>query len=476
MPEARSLLEKLDPILRYIPTVPRPRTPLPLSARLFWTFVAVTIYLLLMMTPLYGIQHAAVPSFYFRLMSLIFATSFGTLAHLGIGPIVIAGIILEILVFSGILEIDLEDPTDRVRFNALMKLLSLGIAALEAVTAVTIGWLRVSSPLIGALVVLQLLVATLIIILLDDMITNGWGLGSGIGLFILVSIAKTVMWYTFSPVLAPDNYPVGVIPALITAAVRHHLPFDLIYSFNRGGTIVGLAATILLGFFVLYLELLSVPIPLTFTQFRGVKYSLPLRVMYVSVIPIIFTAFTLILISHLLQYVAFATMNNPALRWLACVRRAPEFGGAWVPCENSLLYFLWSPPPPNITPQYIIMHIILYVVLCTIYAYIWVNIAGMSAEDQAKYIVEAKLSIPGFRPNVRIVAKYLEKYINALTITSGVLTGLLAALGDLLQVFGGGIGLILLVEIALQYYAIAVSEHLFEMFPGLRRFAGIERL
>ena len=146
-----------------------------------------------------------------------------------------------------------------------------------------------------------------------------------------------------------------------------------------------------------------------------------------------------------------------------------RIGGIFIPCENSVLYFLTTPPPPNITPQYVIVHIIIYVILCTIFAYLWVNIAGMSAEDQARYIVQAKLSIPGFRPSVKIIAKYLEKYINALTLTSGVLAGLIAAIGDLLGVFSGGIGLILLVEIILQYYALALHEQLFEIYPGLKR-------
>lgn len=475
MSQLRSFIEKLDPILRLMPTVPRPKTPQPLTARLMWTFVAITIYLLLMVVPLYGVYKAATPTAgLLRLMSLIFATSRGTLAHLGIGPIVIAGILLEILVFSGLLDIDLEDPVDRARFNALMKLLSLVIAFFESLVAVTVGMLSVPSIPLKIAVIIQLMIATLIIILLDDLVTNGWGLGSGISLFILVSIAKTVLWYTFSPVIGPDTLPVGIIPALIAAAARGIFPPDLVYSFFRGGTIVGLISTILLGFFILYLEMLSVPIPLSIPQYRGIRYSLPLRVMYVSVLPIIFTAFTLILVSHMLQYVAFAAVHNPALRWLACIQPLPH--GGYEPCVNSVLYFLWSPPPPNITPQYVVAHIIIYVVLCTIYAYIWVNIAGMSAEDQAKYIVDAKLSIPGFRPNLKIIARYLEKYIFALTITSGILSGLIAALGDLLQVFSGGIGLMLLIEIALQYYGIAVQEHVFELFPGLKRLAGIERL
>ncbi|WP_243670588.1 hypothetical protein [Vulcanisaeta sp. JCM 16161] len=50
---------------------------------------------------------------------------------MGITPIVVAGIILEILVFSDMINIDLEDPEDQAKFNALLKLLAIVFGLLE---------------------------------------------------------------------------------------------------------------------------------------------------------------------------------------------------------------------------------------------------------------------------------------------------------------------------------------------------------
>jgi protein transport protein SEC61 subunit alpha len=50
------------------------------------------------------------------------------------------------------------------------------------------------------LIILQLTVATVITILLDDMMNKGYGVGnSGTSLFIAINIAESVLWKAFSP-------------------------------------------------------------------------------------------------------------------------------------------------------------------------------------------------------------------------------------------------------------------------------------
>ncbi len=474
MPEA---LKALDPLLRLIPTVPRPRQPVSIGTRLFWTFIAITIYLLMSITPLYGV----VATIYFTTPELasILGISFGTLAHLGVTPIVIAGIILEILVFSEVLKLNLEDPQEQARFNLLLKFLALLIAIGESTALVASGQLITSGALANFLVVIQLTIATLIIILLDDMITKGWGIGSGISLFILVAIVKGIFARMFSPYTPPgSDLPYGVVPALIVA-LYHAVSGDfapltsIIYRTN-GPSLIGLAFTILMVLAILYLELMRVSIPVTIAQYRGLRFTIPLKLMYVSVLPIIFTAYTVYLIGHILTLIwsEYNRANaNPILNVIACAHISPS--GLLIPCKGSLLYY-FTVVPPNIDASYVIVHIIIYAILSVLYANVWVSLAGLSAEDQARYIVRSGLQVPGFRPNPRIIAKLLERYIKALTIVSGMLAGVIAAIGDVAGVFGGGIGLMLVVEIVIQYYALALREHIFEVYPGLKRIIGEE--
>jgi len=42
--------------------------------------------------------------------------------------------------------------------------------------------------------------AGVVVILLDDLLRKGYGLGSGISLFIVANTAENIFWFAFSPV------------------------------------------------------------------------------------------------------------------------------------------------------------------------------------------------------------------------------------------------------------------------------------
>ena len=52
---------------------------------------------------------------------------------------------------------------------------------------------------IAILLILQLCVAALLTMLLDELLQKGYGLGSGISLFIATNICETIIWKAFSP-------------------------------------------------------------------------------------------------------------------------------------------------------------------------------------------------------------------------------------------------------------------------------------
>ena len=47
--------------------------------------------------------------------------------------------------------------------------------------------------------IIQLIVDTLIVILLGELLQKGYGLGSGINLFVATNICKSIVWKAFSP-------------------------------------------------------------------------------------------------------------------------------------------------------------------------------------------------------------------------------------------------------------------------------------
>lgn len=58
-----------------------------------------------------------------------------------------------------------------------------------------------SSPGAGnaILIILQLFAAGMVVIILDELLQKGYGLGSGISLFIATNICESIIWKAFSP-------------------------------------------------------------------------------------------------------------------------------------------------------------------------------------------------------------------------------------------------------------------------------------
>lgn len=47
---------------------------------------------------------------------------------------------------------------------------------------------------------------------LDELIQKGWGIGSGISLFIMAGVAQQILWSIFSPLPAGDGGLIGIAP------------------------------------------------------------------------------------------------------------------------------------------------------------------------------------------------------------------------------------------------------------------------
>lgn len=56
----------------------------------------------------------------------------------------------------------------------------------------------------------QLFVAGLIVLLLDELLQKGYGLGSGISLFIATNICETIVWKAFSPTTVNTGRGMGI--------------------------------------------------------------------------------------------------------------------------------------------------------------------------------------------------------------------------------------------------------------------------
>ena len=108
-------------ILYNLPEVKKPREKhLPFNTKLKWTLIVLGAFFILANITLYGLSSNALAQFEF--LQVILATDFGSIISLGIGPIVTASIILQLLAGSGILKINTKTEEGKRYFQGLQKI------------------------------------------------------------------------------------------------------------------------------------------------------------------------------------------------------------------------------------------------------------------------------------------------------------------------------------------------------------------
>ncbi len=184
----------LDTIIAALPEVKGPtQKRLPFKEKLKWTLIILVIFFVMGLIPLFGLGENALQQFEF--LSIILGASFGSILSLGIGPIVTASIVLQLLNGTGIINMDMTSPQGRQRFQGIQKIMSIGFIIFEAGIYVLMGGLAPSSSYIGtvvypqlqAMLIFQLILGGLLIMYMDEVISK-WGFGSGISLFIAAGV------------------------------------------------------------------------------------------------------------------------------------------------------------------------------------------------------------------------------------------------------------------------------------------------
>jgi preprotein translocase subunit SecY len=204
-----SALEVLEPIFRFIPEVKSPVHREDFNEKLKWTGLVLVLYFILTQIPLYGLAPNAIDSF--AQLRAVMAGSFGSILTLGIGPIVTASIVLQLLVGSNLLELDLSSHKDKSHFQATQKVLSIVFTVFEASVLVLTGNLLPIDGSYTLLLIAQLVIGALVIIYLDEVVSK-WGFGSGIGLFIAAGVCQAIIVGTFNFFPKSDGTLPGIIP------------------------------------------------------------------------------------------------------------------------------------------------------------------------------------------------------------------------------------------------------------------------
>ncbi len=460
----------VDNIIYNLPEVSGPtQKRLPFKEKLKWTIIVLVLFFILGAIPLFGLGHNALEQFEY--LSTVLAANFGSIVSLGIGPIVTASIILQLLNGSGILKMDLTTHEGKRRFQGIQKLLSIIIIIVEAAIFVVMGGLAPPPELAGTAVymqlqlilIFQLFLGGLIILFMDEVVTK-WGFGSGISLFIAAGVSQSLFVRALSPVkVAGTEFSVGAIPAFFQALAAGEPG-------TAGLMVAAIIATAVVFAIAVYAQAMKIEIPLSFGRVRGYGIRWPLSFMYTGVIPVI-------LVSALMANIQlFATLLEsrgwPILGTFS--NGVPQSGlVAWINAPNIVGRIVAGNVVPSDIGQALI-YMLIMILGCVIFSVFWVQTAGMDARSQARQIMASGLQIPGFRKDERILEHLLNRYIHPLTIMGAIAIGFLASIADLTGALVSGTGILLAVMIIYRLYEDISKQHMMDMNPMMRKFMGGE--
>jgi preprotein translocase subunit SecY len=500
----------LSAITSRLPGIAEPKTHLSFKSRLKWTAIVLFLYLLMGNITLYGVSSEAMGRFAF--LEMILGSSFGTLVTLGIGPIVSASIILQLLIGSKIIPWDLKTEAGRKKFQGTQKLMVIFFCIFEAYAFVAFGAIQAADAASSTLLLLigQIAFGGFVILLMDEVVSK-WGIGSGVSLFIAAGVTKGIFIRALNP-LTPlgETMPSGLIPQFF--ALLGIDPFQAVI------TLLPLFATLLVFVVVVYAQAIKVEIPLAFGSIRGFSRRWPLNLIYTNVIPIILT--TALLANFQLVGSMLTSPTEEGLRCgiLGC------FDSNGNP-TSGIAYYLQSPSSLSVQVFFLIflatifitaflafyfryrqgtrivlisavigfilaifvtnglvglptlndslravVYMLAMITGATIFSIFWVSTSGMDARSVAEQIEGMGMQIPGFRRDPRIVEQVLNRYIPTLAIISGVFIGLLASLANFTGALGTGTGILLTVMIVYNLYEQISMRYTEDMHPALRKF------
>jgi preprotein translocase SecY subunit len=477
---AGRFLNLFKPIGRILPEIKVPERKVKFNEKIFWTALVLVVFLVMSEVPLYGV--AAGISDQFGALRVIFASNRGTLMELGIGPIVTAGLILQLLSGSALINCDMSKPEDRGLFTVASKVFSILLTGIQAGAYLLSGMYGTNLGVAAIVIFFQLVAAGIVVMLLDELVQKGWGLGSGISLFIMAGVAQNILWSAFSP---GTGLFVGSLEQLFAkpaAGSAAFTMFDWVVGTKSGiyPSLIGFIATIGAFLIIIYLNGFRIELPMSYAGYKGFRSKYPIKLLYVSNLPVIFASAlfaNLYFFGQLIWSTSNPHNNNIWLNWIGTYGYAAgtnSTSGNLQPL-GGVVYYVTA--PHNIhsvgaDPIRALIYLGILVAFCAVFSLIWLEVGGLGPEKVAQQLMDSGMQIPGYRRSGRPIEAILKRYIPVVAVLGGIIVALVAGISDFLGVFGSGTGILLSVGIIYQYYELLMRERAAEMYPAFRRILG----
>lgn len=181
------------------------------------------------------------------------------------------------------------------------------------------------------------------------MLQKGYGLGSGVSLFIAVNICENIMWRTLSPITLKSEYGTefeGSLIALIHLLITKPNKMSALYqAFYRTSSpnLSNLIATIGVFLLVIFLQGFKVNLKLSHKKIRGSETRYPIKLFYTSNISVIFQT-ALVSNMYFMSQILYKRFKGNYL--IGLLGTWQETQGGSIPVSG-LAY--WISPPQDLT-------------------------------------------------------------------------------------------------------------------------------
>lgn len=459
-------LDIVRPFMSVLPEIEAPNKKVAFKEKVMWTVVTLLIYLVCCQIPLYGVKNVQSSDPFYFIRQVLAASNRGTLMELGITPIITSSMIMQLLAGTKIIQVDQSLKEDRALFSGAEKLMGLLICTAEASMYVFSGMYGDLSVLgygNAILICTQLIVAGMIVLLLDELLQKGYGLGSGISLFIATNICETIVWSSVSPLTVNIGRGVEFEGAIIAFFHLLLTRSDKIRALREAlfrpdlPNLSNLFATVLVFGIVIYFQGFRVDLPVKSNRVRGATGSYPIKLFYTSNIPIILQT---ALVSNLYFVSQILFRRYPGNLLVNIIGRWATFrDSSQMYPIGGLAYYISRPATMRAVledPIRAVIYLIFVLGACGLFSAYWINISGSSARDVARQLRDQQMTLKGHRDTSLV--KELNRYIPTAAAFGGMCIGLLTVMADFLGAIGSGTGILMAVTIVFSYYEIFSKE------------------
>ncbi|KAI8455778.1 protein transport protein SEC61 subunit alpha [Phakopsora pachyrhizi] len=284
------------------------------------------------------------------------------------------------------------------------------------------------------LLILQLVVAALI----------GYGLGSGIPLFIATNICESIIWKAFSPTTVNTSRGPEFEGAMIAL-------FHLLFTWNdktralkeafyrdRLPNVINLISTLVVFATVIYLQGFRVEIPVKSNRFRGQRGTYPIKLFYTSNMPIMLES-ALTLNMFILSQMLYNRLPNNIFSGIA--------------------YYI--SPPHNIRavfsdPIHTLLYVSFMLTACALFLKTWIKVSGSGPREVAKQLKDQQMVMVSHREGS--MYKDLKRIIPTAAAFGGATISALSVCTDLMEALRSGTEILLAVTIIYGYWKRTIRE------------------